>query len=210
MLHSASWPSLLLLAGAAFLLGSIPFGLVVGILVKGVDLRKVGSGNIGAANAMRNLGPVLGVVTLLLDAFKGYLPVTLAGRMFSLLATPHSPSPAMAEVVVGLFAIVGHNNSIYLGFKGGKGIATMFGVVLAINTGATLVAALAWVTGFALTRYSSVGSLSAAVSIPIYLMFARAPTPHVVFGMLACILAFVRHRSNIKNLLSGRELRVTK
>ena len=210
MILSASWPSLIMLCMAAFLVGSIPFGLVVGQLVKGVDLRKVGSGNIGAANAFRTLGPVLGVGVLLLDALKGYVPVILAGRMFAMFAMfapQHVPGPHAAEVVVGLCAIIGHNNSIYLGFKGGKGIATMFGVILALSPTATLFAALTWGCVMATTRYASLSSLCAATSIPLYLMFTHAPTAYVMFGMLSCVLAFVRHRTNIQNLVSGRELR---
>lgn len=204
---SASWPSLLLLCVAAFLVGSIPFGLVVGRLVKGVDLRQVGSGNIGAANAFRTLGPVLGVIVLLLDGLKGYLPVTLTATMFNLLGGG-CPGAATAAVLVGLAAIVGHNNSIYLGFKGGKGIATMFGVLLALSPPATLFAALTWAIVMGVTRYASLSSLSAATSIPLFFMWTQAPRAYVMFGMLACLLAFVRHRSNIRNLMSGRELRL--
>lgn len=207
MLSASCCPSLMLLCAAAFLVGSIPFGLVVGRLVKGVDLRQVGSGNIGAANAFRALGPVLGALVLLLDGLKGYLPVKLTGCMFALLAHD-GPSPAAAQVIVGLAAIVGHNNSIYLGFKGGKGIATMFGVLLALSPAATLFAAVTWGLVVGATRYASLGSLSAATSIPLYFIFTRAPVPYVLFGVLACALAFVRHRSNICNLLTGRELRL--
>jgi glycerol-3-phosphate acyltransferase PlsY len=204
---TASWSTLMLLSAAAYLVGSIPFGLVVGKLAKGVDLRQVGSGNIGAANAFRTLGPVLGVLVLILDGLKGTLPVTLVATMFSLLGHG-DPSPAAAEVIVGLSAITGHNNSVYLGFKGGKGIATMFGVLLAISPSATLFAALSWALVMALTRYASASSLTAATTIPLYFMWTQAPRPYVLFGMLACILAFVRHRSNIRNLLAGRELRI--
>lgn len=204
----ASWPSLALLCAAAFLVGSIPFGLLVGRVLRGVDLRHVGSGNIGAANAFRSLGPFYGVLVLLLDAVKGFLPVLLAGRMFALLSAGQGPAPATAEVWVGLCAIVGHNNSVFLGFKGGKGIATMFGVLLALSPPATLIAALVWGGVIALTRYASVASLAAATSIPLTFMAYGAPTAHVVFGMLACVLAYWRHRGNLANLAQGRELRI--
>lgn len=204
---TASSADLALLCLAAYLLGSIPFGLVVGRVVRGVDLRQVGSGNIGAANAFRSLGAPLGVAVLALDAVKGYLPVTLAGTMFALLGRAGSPCPATAQVLVGVSAIVGHNSSIYLRFKGGKGIATMFGVLLAMSPTATLVAALVWAVALALTRYASVGSLCAAASIPVYFAWSGAPSPHLMFGVVACAMAFVRHRSNIRNLIAGRELR---
>lgn len=204
---SATWSSLLLICAAAFLIGSIPFGLVVGQLACGVDLRRIGSGNIGAANAFRTLGPALGVIVLLLDAVKGWVPVTLAGTMFAMLGGAGGPGAATAQVLVGLSAIVGHNNSIYLGFKGGKGIATMFGVLLAISPTATFTAALTWLAALALTRYASVASLAAATSIPLWFVMNGAPAPHVCFGVLACVLAFVRHRTNLRNLARGREPR---
>lgn len=207
VLLSATWPSLLLLCAAAFLVGSIPFGLVIGWVARGVDLRAVGSGNIGAANAFRTLGPALGVTVLLLDAAKGWAPVTLAGTMFALLGRAGGPEAATAQVLVGLSAIVGHNNSVYLGFKGGKGIATMFGVLLALSPAATLTAALTWLGALALTRYASVASLAAATSIPVWFMASGAPAPHVYFGVLSCALAFVRHRKNLQNLIQGREPR---
>lgn len=208
MLNSASWSSLVLMTCAAYLVGSIPSGLLVGRL-RGVDLRRVGSGNIGAANAFRSLGPSTGLLVMVLDALKGWAPVALTHAMFTLLACKGAPGPAVAEVVVGMGAIIGHNNSLYLRFRGGKGIATTFGVMLAISPLATLVAALVWLVAFALTRYSSVGSLAAATSIPLSLHQTHAPLPHVVFGVSACVLAFVRHRGNLRNLLNGEELGMT-
>lgn len=206
--HNASWLSLFVLGGAAYLVGSIPFGLVVGYLLKGVDLRQIGSGNIGAANALRALGPAGGALVLLLDSLKGTLPVMLTGAWFAASQHVYSPSAGTAEVFVGLCAIVGHNNSLYLGFKGGKGIATMFGVLLALSGSATLFAVLTWGVVFLLTRYASLSSLSAATSIPLFFICTRAPAAYVAFGVVACGLAFVRHRTNIKNLLSGNEQRL--
>ena len=202
-----SWPTLLLLCAAAFLVGSIPFGLVVGRL-RGVDLRALGSGNIGAANAFRTLGAGAGLVVLLLDGAKGWGCVTLAGALFALPgASDGAPSPALAQVLVGLSAIVGHNNSIYLGFKGGKGIATMFGVLLALSPTATGVAAVTWLTVLVLTRYASVASLAAAASIPLCFAWHGAPMAWLGFGIVAFVMALVRHRSNLVNLAQGREPR---
>lgn len=185
---------LLLLGAAAYLVGSIPFGLVVA-RVKGIDLRSVGSGNIGAANAFRTLGPVGGVLVLLLDGAKGWGMATLG-------ATP------AARVVAGIGAIAGHNWSFFLGGKGGKGIATTFGVMLALSPSATLAAALVWGVVVGITRYASVGSLAAATTFPLALWWRGAPAAYLGLGLLAAVFAFVRHRGNIANLLAGRELKI--
>jgi len=215
------WMTLSLLATLAFLAGSIPFGLVLARVMKGIDLRNYGSGNIGAANAFRALGPIGGTLVLLLDGFKGWGMVWLAAHLFgcppSWMAEVSGmtlglewiePTAPLAQVVVGLAAIIGHNNSLYLGFKGGKGIATTFGVMLAISPSATLVAALVWLAAVGLTRYSSVGSLSAALAIPITLHFQCAPKEYVAFGLIACAFAFLKHKKNIRNLLRGEELKL--
>jgi glycerol-3-phosphate acyltransferase PlsY len=186
------------LAVLAYLAGSVPVGLLVGRMVKKVDLRDHGSGNIGAANAMRVLGPGWAAVVLVLDAAKGFLPV-LAGRLLEL------PAPAVA--VVAFLAVVGHNWSVFLGFRGGKGVATSLGVLAALDPVVALAATASWLLVVAVTRYASVGSLLglavAAAALP-----ARGHPPCItVLGLVLLAVAVWRHRSNIGRLVRGEELR---
>ncbi|HXE73307.1 MAG TPA: glycerol-3-phosphate 1-O-acyltransferase PlsY [Candidatus Nitrosotenuis sp.] len=193
-------PLLVVFLLVSYLLGSIPFGLIVARR-HNVDLRKVGSGNIGAANAFRALGPAGGAAVLALDGLKGVVAVTLAH--FALLPGFLVP---FAQVACGLAAILGHNYPVFLGFKGGKGIATSFGVLLALSPQVALMAGLLWLGMVALTRYSSVGSLAASLATPFLMVLYRQHPAYVLFGILAALLAFYRHRSNIQRLLAGQEL----
>ncbi|HCJ10431.1 MAG TPA: acyl-phosphate glycerol 3-phosphate acyltransferase [Clostridiales bacterium] len=186
------------LAVLAYLAGSVPVGLLVGRMVKRVDLRDHGSGNIGAANAMRVLGPGWAAVVLVLDAAKGFLPV-LAGRLLEL------PAPALA--VVAFLAVAGHNWSAFLVFRGGKGVATSLGILAALDPVVALAAMASWLFVVAVTRYASVGSLLglavAAAALP-----ARGHPPGImVLGLVLLAVAVWRHRSNIGRLVRGEELR---
>lgn len=197
----------------AYLLGSVPCGLVLGRLLKGIDLRTVGSGNIGTANAFRHLGKVGGTLTLLGDLAKSLIPVLLVSH----LAEGDACTVAWWQVAVGVAAVIGHNNSIFLGFKGGKGIATTLGVLIGLNWHVALICFGVWGLGTALTRYSSVGSLSAAAALPVAMFLmspagttdeARARLVYTGFSVVACLLAFYKHRKNIRNLRDGKELRL--
>lgn len=186
---------------ACYLIGSIPSGLIVSRWMRGVDLRRYGSGNIGATNAFRTLGMAGGALVLAADALKGYLAVSLT--MFALLPGLLLP---VAKVVFGLTAIAGHNWSVFLGFKGGKGIATSLGVLLAISPQVAAMAALLWVAVVALSRYSSLGSVAAAVAVPILMILNGDHPVYIAFGVLAASFALYRHRGNIQRLLKGQEL----
>jgi glycerol-3-phosphate acyltransferase PlsY len=194
---------LLFWCAVAYLAGSVPFGLVIGKWFKGVDVRQHGSGNIGAANVFRVLGKTWGVLVLLLDAAKGYVPVMLAGGCFH--GRPWEPT---VRVLVAAAAILGHNNSIFLGFSGGKGIATTFGVFLAISPLALVVSLLTWAVVVFIWRYSSLGSLCAAASIPVTLAITHAPRQYVAFGVVALVLAVIKHRKNIAALRAGTERKI--
>lgn len=183
----------------AYLAGAIPFGLIVVRAATGRDIRREGSGNIGASNVYRVAGPALAGVVLALDLAKGLLPV-LAGRRLGL-------DPA-GVVAVGVAAIAGHNWSIFLRGQGGKGIATSYGVLLALSPVAGGTAAAVWGAVAALTRYASLASLLGILSVPAVMWFGQEPAEHVVFGALAAVLAFCRHRANIRRLLRGEELRI--
>jgi len=196
--------AILVLAGA-FLLGSIPTGYLAG-RARGVDLRKHGSGNIGATNAMRILGKPLGVFVFLIDALKGAAAVWLAVRL-----TPASAG-AWPGILAAVGAIAGHNFTPWLGFKGGKGIATSTGALLALMPLAVLAIAGVWFLLFRLTRYVSVASMSAAAALPVVIALLwhfdlGGNGPLFGFAVVISVLAIWRHRSNIARLRAGTESR---
>jgi glycerol-3-phosphate acyltransferase PlsY len=185
---------------ASYLIGSIPTGLIVVRLLAGEDIRRHGSGNIGTVNVLRVAGVATAAVVLAVDILKGMIPVLLAAR-FGL--------SAWTVVACGLAAIAGHNWSVFLGFQGGKGIATSFGVLAGLSWPAAGVAAAVWVVAVAVTRYASLGSLLGVVSVPITLWRAHQPVEYVYFGVIASLFAIYRHRANIQRLVAGTELHIT-
>jgi len=187
----------------AYLLGSVPFGLLVSKLLFHVDIREHGSGNIGATNAYRTLGPVAGVVVLTADILKAMIPV-FAVRYF-LAGTPDAVP--LAGVAVGLAAIIGHSYSIFLRFGGGKGMATAGGLILALWPLVAPILVGIWIVVIAVTRYVSVGSIIVAMLLPVlvYLMYPKAE--YIIFALLAGVVIIFRHRSNIARLLAGQELK---
>jgi glycerol-3-phosphate acyltransferase PlsY len=189
-----------------YLLGSIPFGLLITRLRGRGDIRAVGSGNIGAANVARVAGVGAGVLTLLLDAAKGSLAVWLAARF-----TGQSITWMM---VAGIAAILGHLFPVWLGFRGGRGVATGAGAFLLICPQAVAAAMVLWVLVVAFWRYVSLGSIAAAASLPLltYLLWApgHAPPLAVSVGvLLAAVLIIWKHRPNIERLLAGAESKLT-
>lgn len=190
----------LLLSLAAYLLGSVPTGLWVVRAVRGVDVRKLGSGNIGTTNVYRVAGPWVGAVVLLLDAAKGALPV-LACRALGV--------GAGWTVAAGLSSVAGHNWSVFLGFRGGKGVATSLGALAALSPAAAGVAAGVWVLVVVVSRYASVGSLLAMLSVPVTMLAGGEPGTHVAFGAALAALSLWRHRSNLRRLREGTELKIT-
>lgn len=190
----------------AYLLGSIPFGLILARLFGGADVRKVGSGNIGATNVARVAGPLPGILTLLLDAGKGWLAVWLASRAM--------PDHAGVMVTCGILALVGHCFPIWLRFRGGKGVATAAGIFAALCPEALLAALILFALVVWYWRYVSLGSLAAAAAIPllVYLLWAPrfAPPPIVNLGTIAvAALVIYQHRGNIGRLARGEEPKFT-
>lgn len=182
----------------AYLFGGVPFGFLLA-RARGVDIRTVGSGNIGASNVARTLGRAWGVLVLALDAGKGLAPVLVARRL---------ALPEWALAGAGLAAVLGHTFSPFLGFRGGKGVATGLGVALGIAPLAALAAFGVYLLVFLPWRISSLGSLAAAISFPLFMwLFGQASWWNLAFGALAAGLIVVRHRSNIARLLRGDELR---
>jgi glycerol-3-phosphate acyltransferase PlsY len=189
---------------ASYLLGSIPTGYVWA-RARGVDIRKVGSGNIGATNVMRALGKGPGITVLLIDALKGWLPVFLAPR----LITPAEINPSALQIVCCLGVIAGHNWTCWLKFKGGKGIATSAGALFAFLPKAMGVTLGVWAAVFALSRYVSLASIIAALALPIA-TWGFYPEDRVFLGFttLLSAIAIIKHRSNIQRLLAGTENRI--
>jgi glycerol-3-phosphate acyltransferase PlsY len=189
----------------AFLIGSIPFGYLIGRFFYSTDLRTQGSGNIGAMNALRTLGKGGAVAVLLLDALKGALPVLL-GRLFWGNA---DLSSQWLLAALGIAAVLGHCFSPWLGWKGGKGVATSFGVIFALSWPAGMVCVLAWVLGgLIVTQYSSVGSMLANLVSPIALWSLTGSLPFTIYGLFAGLFIVWTHRENIARLRSGTENRI--
>jgi acyl phosphate:glycerol-3-phosphate acyltransferase len=189
----------------AYLLGSIPFGLLVVKALGGPDIRAIGSGNIGAANVTRNAGKFAGILTLLLDAGKGCAAVWLAGYF------THGNIRWM--MIAAVCAVIGHMFPIWLGFKGGKGVATGLGVFLPICWQAVAAGVVLWLLVVIFWRYSSLGSISAAVALPlfVYLLYApgHAPPEFVTLGtVVISLLVLIKHRPNIARLVAGEEPRL--
>jgi len=188
---------------AAYLLGSIPFGLILATRVAGVNIREKGSGNIGATNVARTVGKKLGAITLLLDAAKGLLPVLVAER---LLDAGLLDSKELV-LLSGMAAFLGHCFPIYLRFRGGKGVATAFGVFLAVAPVAALAGFLCWGLVYAVFRISSLGSLLAAVVVPALICFLYDDRSF----FLACAIVLVivaKHRGNLQRILTKVEGKV--
>lgn len=183
----------------AYLVGSIPSGLILGRLFWHRDLRKYGSHNIGATNAWRTLGKVAGIIVFLADSLKGQAGVLLG---LSLVGTP------LAAVIGGLLAIVGHSFSLFLRFHGGKGVATSLGVLTMLMGNVTLIVFVLWFTIVYMTRYVSLGSVVAGVITPILAALFAYPMEYIVFTVIAALLVIVRHRENIKRLMNGTENKI--
>ncbi len=190
----------------AYLLGSIPFGLVVAHF-KRIDLRSVGSGNIGATNTARALGKGWGLVVLFLDAGKAALPVVL-GRLY--FAGQPEYASQIEWILAGLAAaaFIGHLAPIFARFRGGKGVASALGAFLVLEPKAALIAGAIYVAAYGLTRISSVGSLSAVLSFPLWLYLTGAQAPSFALAGLLLLLIVLRHHDNLRRLLARKESRV--
>jgi len=183
-----------------FLCGSIPFGFLIGKLFYGIDIRKSGSGNIGAANALRTMGKAGAAVVLFLDAAKGFAPVFVVLHTLAMV-----PAGAAA---VGCATVIGHVFSPWLGWRGGKGVATSIGVIIALSWIAGIICIGAWVVGAVGTGYSSVGSLAANIVAPLALWLVTREVAFAAYGIFAAAFIPFTHRENIVRLRRGRENRL--
>ncbi|MES2475095.1 MAG: glycerol-3-phosphate 1-O-acyltransferase PlsY [Verrucomicrobiota bacterium] len=221
----------------AFLLGSIPFGLIIA-RAKGINIREHGSGNIGATNVLRVVGKKYGITCLLLDALKGFIPVVIALSLIRIVghhpqlaldfakpwATELPPQEALKgqflHILTALAAVLGHNYSPWVGFRGGKGIATSAGVFLALMPVGVALLAVVWLVAFLATRYVSVASMAAAAALPFITIYGSWShgkiadgtwnKPLFVFSLVIAILAIWKHRANIQRLRDGTENRFTR
>lgn len=195
-LSELGWVALLL---AAYLLGSVPYGYIVG-RIRGLDVRQHGSGNIGASNVMRLLGVPAGILVLLLDASKGYLGVAMM-RMAGF---------DMPELLLlaGLCAVVGHTWSVFLRFRGGRGVASSLGVVIALAPTVAGIAFLSWVIVLVLTRYISLASVIAGAVLPIAMILLKQPGVYILGGFVIFILDVYRHVPNFRRLMAGTEPKI--
>jgi glycerol-3-phosphate acyltransferase PlsY len=192
---------------AAYLIGAIPTALWVGQAYFGIDIRKHGSGNSGATNTFRVLGKRPGAVVMLVDIFKGWTATSLAGFLV-LLGTIHPDQLILFQLILGMVAVVGHIFPVYAQFKGGKGIATLLGMVLAIHLEAALVCMAIFLVVLFTSKYVSLGSMIAALAFPILLLLPRFNPEEpilIVFGFIIFALVVLTHRKNINRLLQGEE-----
>ena len=184
----------------AYLLGAVPFGLFLSRLFSGIDVRSVGSGNIGATNVLRAAGKKAAILTLLADVLKGLLPVLAVRALFQ---------DDYVAVLTGAAAILGHNFPVYLRFKGGKGVATSFGVVLAVSPWIGLAGLLTWLAAAAAWRYSSLSALIAYALYPVLTFLFRPDSrPLGLLSLFVSGMIYYRHRDNIKRLLAGTESKI--
>lgn len=189
----------------AYLLGSIPTSVWLGKALKGVDLREHGSGNAGATNAFRVLGKGIGTAVLLLDMLKGFLAVNLAMLQQELNAG--TEAWMILRIGLGLTAALGHIFPVFAGFRGGKGVATVTGVALALHPLGALAAMGVYLLVFLLTRISALGSLTAVLSYPVWIILVFG-SPYLalnIFPLLVVVLVLVTHRANIRRLIRGQE-----
>lgn len=184
---------------AAFVLGSIPFGIITA-KVKGIDLKKVGSGNIGATNVLRSLGRWPAVITLLGDILKGTLAVAIG---------KYSGVEPLYEGLIGIAAISGHSFSIFLGFKGGKGVATSLGVLLMYTPHVAVLTLIVWIGVVLFTKYSSLGAIVSFALLPLNIMlFDFQDKTKFFISILISLFIIIRHKDNIRRLMKGTERKI--
>lgn len=208
------WPTALILILIAYISGSLPFGYWAGKL-KGIDIREHGSKNIGATNVVRVLGKRVGIPVFILDALKGMLPTLLATHWMESRLSADANTATIVGVCCAAAAVLGHMFSFWIGFKGGKGVATSAGGLLGLAPLSLCIGFIVWVVVFYLSRYVALASIAASVALPVAMtvtMTLQHKWNHVLlgFGIVMGVLVIVRHRANIKRLLAGTENRFGK
>ncbi len=207
------FPLLYLIIPAGFIIGSIPFG-VLATKNKGVDLRKTGSKNIGATNVLRTAGKLPALLTLAGDVFKGAVPVVICNYIITNISRTTGYSELISNAkdfwggVAGLSAIAGHIFSIFLSFKGGKGVATGLGVLLAYSPASAIIAISVWTAVAVITKYSSLAAIVAVAALPVTFAMLDFSGIKIAFAILFAILIISKHKENIKRLIAGKEPKI--
>jgi len=199
-------PSAWIVVTLAYLVGAIPFGLLIAKRVAGIDLRSFGSGNIGTSNAVRAMGRGWGFVVFSLDFLKGFLPVLACHD----LVGEHAETVPLLQILTGTAAVLGHCFPVYLGFRGGKGVATGCGAIIAIDVRVFVCGGLVWLVTRLLTRYAGLASIMMGITFPIAVLvldhLQERRRPELLVGsLLLTLLILVRHRSNVRRMLAGTE-----
>ncbi len=196
---------------AAYLLGSIPTAVWLGQAFYGVDVREYGSGNAGATNTFRVLGKKPGIVVMTIDILKGFTATKLAYLIgLSVTGPKYSAQFVNYELALGVIAVMGHLFPIFAGFRGGKGVATLFGMVLAVNPWAALLCVSVFVTVLLVSKYVSLSSICAGFTFPLgtVFVFQSSVKAEVLYSICVCVLILVTHQKNIERLLKGKESKV--
>ncbi len=191
---------------SAYIIGSIPTAYIFGRVLKGIDIREYGSGNAGATNVFRVIGKTPGIIVLIIDIIKGYISATYLASGFMYLAPVTRPE--LYRILFGLSAIAGHNWTLFLKFKGGKGVAASAGVVIGLIPKIFWLGFLVWLITFFITGFVSLGSIIAIISIPIFTLAFGEPVEIVVFMCLLCLIIVYKHKPNIRRLARGEEKRI--
>ncbi|HQS51898.1 MAG: acyl-phosphate glycerol 3-phosphate acyltransferase [Sphingobacteriales bacterium 17-39-43] len=195
----------------AYLFGSIPTAVWIGQAFYGIDVREYGSGNAGATNTFRVLGKKAGIAVMFLDIFKGYTATNLAYLIgLSVTGPQNSVQFVNYQLALGVTAVLGHLFPVFAGFRGGKGVATLFGMILAVHSEAAMLCVLTFVVFLLIFKYVSLSSIMAGFSFPLSIIFIfQSPIRSVLlYGMCICVLILVTHQKNIERLLKGKESRV--
>jgi acyl phosphate:glycerol-3-phosphate acyltransferase len=197
----------------AYLLGSIPTGYTAAKLLKGIDIREIGSGSTGATNVLRTLGKGPGAFVLCIDCLKGVLSIFLVYWLFEFATNqslipqtinPENWQPWMV-IIAGAFAIIGHSKSIFLGFSGGKSVATSLGILLAMNWQVGLATFAVFAIAVAISRIVSLGSICGAMTVSIFMILQNQPFAYILFVAVGGLYVITRHRSNVQRLIAGTE-----
>ncbi|MBG0744389.1 MAG: glycerol-3-phosphate 1-O-acyltransferase PlsY [Cylindrospermopsis raciborskii KL1] len=198
----------------AYLLGSFPTGYLVGKILKGIDIRQVGSGSTGATNVLRTLGKGPGAFVLIIDCLKGFLAINLVYVLYSSQLNLMDSSlnveawRSWLVTLVGLMAILGHSKSIFLGFTGGKSVATSLGILLAINWQVGVGTLGVFIVVIAISKIVSLSSIAGAIAVSILMIVFQQPLAYIIFSLLGGLYVIIRHRSNIDRLLGGKEPKI--
>jgi len=191
---------------AAYIIGSIPTAYIFGRVFKGIDIREYGSGNVGATNVFRVIGKGPGIIVLIIDIIKGFICATYLASGFLYLAPVTRPE--LYRILVGLSAIAGHNWTLFLKFKGGKGVAASAGVVIGLIPKIFWLGFMVWLITFFITGFVSLSSIVAVISVPIFTLAFGEPAEIVIFMCILCLIIVYKHKPNIKRLARGEEKRI--